>query len=323
MGQSEELRLLSLTPSELRLLLAFRHLEDRWHEVHATMDELGQLTGYSRASLSRALAGLQDAGFVKTTRTKRNFGMLSRNKYVLPPCVTGETSDVKNTSEPCVISETSTTSINIDSSSITTVTTKAINPTGLLVADATGEGKVDMVNKWSEDDEVGGFGLFDNETPASQKTKPMSKRDPKTRNLRPQDEWTAADVASEFSFRVYDKVRGIPGIVNTSNLRQALARNRSQFGITAMIEMEVMERFFSDERNLTSIRKFPTGAMGMFLKAITNNAGNVIEDLGLGDEPVAVAPTQNLVYASDGRGFDNSISGRAAMKQYELKLKGN
>jgi hypothetical protein len=322
MGQSEELRLLALTPSELRLLLAFRHLEDRWHEVHATMEELGQLTGYSRASLSRALGGLQEAGFVKTTRTKRNFGMLSRNKYVLPPRLTTETSEAKNTPEPCVINETSTTSINIDSSSITTVITKTINPTGLLVADATREGKVDMVNKWSEDDEVGGFGLFDTETPASQKAKPISKRDPKTRSLRPQDEWTAADVASEFSFRVYDKVRGIPGIVNTANLRQALARNRSQFGITALIEMEVMERFFSDERNITSIRKFPTGAMGMFLKSITNNVGNVIDDLGLGDATPAVAPVQSLVYASDGRGFDNSISGRAAMKQHESKLKG-
>lgn len=323
MGHSEELRLLSLTPAELRLLLALRHLQNRWHEVNASMDELTTLTGYSRTTLWRAHAGLEAAGFIEATRTKRNFGFYAKNRYVLKSGSVDETSLVS----ACSTDETSTD--NIDIQIITTTSTfsnksiEAINTSCLLGAAGTEEGKKEnMVNRWSEDDDnVGGFGLLEGEVPSTQKQKPMSKRDPKTRHMRPQDEWTAADVASEFSFRVYSKIRGIPGLVNTASLRGALAGNRSKFGITAVIEMEVMERFFADERNLNTIRKFPTSAVGMFLRAITTNVQQVVEDLGMEDAPVVdETPVASYVYASDGKAFDNSMPGRKSLERYEEKL---
>jgi hypothetical protein len=33
------------------------------------------------------------------------------------------------------------------------------------------------------------------------------------------------------------------------------------------------------------------------------------------------APVQNLVYASDGKAFDNSMPGRASLARYEEKLR--
>jgi len=331
LGQQEELRLLSLAPAELRLLLALRHLANRWREVNATMEELSNLTGYSRTTLWRAHAGLETAGFIDTTRTKRNFGFYARNRYVLSLGFMDETSqddacftDGTSQDDACFTDGTSTS--NIDIASITTKesnnTIKAINTSCLLGAAGTEEEK--MVNRWSEeDDNIGGFGLLEGEVPSTQKAKPISKRDPKTRHQRPQDEWTAADVASEFASRIYSKVRGVPGLVNTNALRGALAANRSRFNITATIEMEVMERFFADERNMATIRKAPSNSHGMFLRAITNNVQQVVEDFGMEDNEVVDEPEiTSYVYASDGKSFDNSMPGRAALARYEKKLKG-
>jgi len=176
-----------------------------------------------------------------------------------------------------------------------------------------------MVNKWEEND---GFILGDFSSEPST-IKKVNKRDPKTRHQRPQEEWTPADVASEFSYRIYQKLRGYPGVVNTKALWGALATNRTKHNVTAVIELEAMDRFISDERNLVAIRKFPKNAHKMFLNSISAQMNNILVTFDMDEkfdkEPESVS---EYVYASDGTEFDNSMAGRLELKHYEDTLKG-
>jgi len=175
-----------------------------------------------------------------------------------------------------------------------------------------------MVSNWKEEDEGMSFGLIEG-------TKPMekiSKADPKTRNLRSQEEWTAMDVASEFASRVYSNVRGIPGLVNTMNLRGALSKNRTKHGIDASTEMRIMDKFFGDVRNINTIKKFPKSTTGLFLNYITNNIVDMSNSVTI-EEAMAIAEELEYLTASDGRKFDKSMPGRIALERYEKKLAEN
>jgi hypothetical protein len=176
-----------------------------------------------------------------------------------------------------------------------------------------------MVNNWAEDD---GFILGDFSSEPST-TKKVNKRDPKTRDKRQKEEWTPADVASEFAARTYAKLRGYPGVVNTQALWGALATNRKKYLVTAVIELEAMERFLGDERNIVAIRKYPKNAHKMFLNSISAQMNDVVVSLDM-DELLdkGTVSESEYVYASDGTEFDNSMAGRLEMKQHEEELKG-
>jgi hypothetical protein len=98
----------------------------------------------------------------------------------------------------------------------------------------------------------------------------------------------------------------------------ALAQNRKKFGVTAVQEMAALEKFFSDERNMATIRKFPKNSHGVFLNAITKF---LAENVSV-ETAVAVEEETVYVYASDGKKFDNSMPGRASLARYEEKMKG-
>jgi predicted transcriptional regulator len=286
-----------LKPREASLLTALTDNRDRWGETRLTMEELTKLTGSSRTTLWRALSILTERGLVETTRTKRNLGRLYKNRYRV---IKFETSTVGQGS--------------LDS--LTTVTDSHIKNTSYSFG-AEGTEEEPMVNNWKEEDDFMSFGLIE-EAPLVQK---ISKADPKTRRLRSQDEWTALDVASEFAFRVYDNIRGVPGIVNTMNLRGALSRNRNKFDINAAIEMSLMDKFFADARNIAAIKRSPKNAIGIFLNFITNNITSARNEVTI-EQALAMAEELEYLYASDGRKFDKSIAGRAALARYEKKLRG-
>jgi hypothetical protein len=191
---------------------------------------------------------------------------------------------------------------------------KALDTTYLM------EGEKKVVNRWKDDDEdLAGVGLIE-EKPVQ--AKKASKREPKTRHSRPIEDWTPADIATEFSYRVYQALPGIPGVINTRSLWGALAKNRKQFGVTAVLEYELMEKYFADARNLTSLQHAPAYAHAKFLTFITNNIQAVASDLGVEDLPEdipMVEPLNKYVYASDGRRFDNSMPGRLALKEHEKR----
>jgi hypothetical protein len=305
-----DLELLELQPAQLKVFLAMRHLESRWGEVRATMETLGELTGYSRSSVHRAVESLVELGWVKVNRTKRNYGLWDENRYTLLRCGIRETSkaqiEVVDGPNGRVISDTTTGVLITTKSTNKTKSTSKLNK-------SLQEGSV--VNRWKDDDDVGGFGLLEGDTPggASPAEKKKVHRAEKAR-----EKWTAQDVASEFAVKVYEKVRGIPGLVNTKRLAIALAQNRKKFGVTSVQELAALDKFFSDERNLATIRKFPKNSHGIFLNAVTKY---LAENVSV-ETAVAVEVENMYVYASDGKPFDNSMPGRAAMERYEQKLKG-
>lgn len=324
-----------LTPRQYFLLAHMYHNVDRWGEVHLTSEELEQLTGTSRTTVWRDMTVLEELGLVDTYRTKRNYGKLHKNVYkLISPCFQPETlveetcfspeTSVAEGKSLCFPPETSTA----DQGShklLTTTTVKELNTSYLIYTDAPGvvvEKKPrranKLVNKWQDDDDIGGFGLLDGEVPAAQRSKPVSKRDPRTRVNRPQHEWTAQDVASEFASRMYDKVRGVPNLVNVGKLAIIIASYRKKYGLTALLELEVLEMMMSDDRRIGSIKKQPTDAYKMFLKMLATHNQKAVANLGLDnlDEPAV----DEYVYASDGTRFDNSMFGRKMMKNYEEEL---
>lgn len=322
MARADELALLKLSHSELRVYLALNHLENRWGDVVASVEDLAELTGYGRSSISKAISGLSTHGFIEITRTKRNYGLLSKNRYRILDCPENWTSEPEKPENDAWGSPeywTSTRNTNkliTTNKLLTTSKLKYLNPADLNSAEAQKEETV--VNRWSEDDDnIAGVGLFEDEVKPVEKKIP--KNDPKTRGLRPQAEWTPADVASEFAARLYSKIRGIPGLVNTRALWGALARNRKQFGVTAAQEMAALERFLGDERNLLAIKRNAKGAHGMFLNAITRQ---LAENAAITPEVVDKPKVAEYVYASDGKEFDNSMYGRNRLRIYEESLKG-
>ena len=331
MGHSDELLLLSLSANEARTLLALRHLSDRDGKIVATMEELGILTHYSRETLRVAVRSLEDRGLITTRRTKRNLGKLYKNEYqLIQKNLASEDEKQENLASPAEVfaqkflaSTAGTDNIGIPSTNSKSI---VLNTTYLIPSEAREENfkEVKLVNKWQDDgDDIVGFGLLDGEVQASLKPVPVSKRNPKTRWQRPQDDWTPADVATEFSYRMYQKINNAPAMINTAELRGALAAYRKRYNTNATIEMSVMEKFFGDARIWSDAKKAPHFAHKIFLRLITTETANVMEELGMDDEVPSQTPTthQKYVYASDGTKFSNSVPGRANLARYEEKLR--
>jgi biotin operon repressor len=315
----DELVLLSLAPAELRVFLALRHTADRWSESHVSMEELTNLTGYGRTSLSKAVQGLQDAGLISIKRTKRNLGYLHKNVYVLSDRTSldkGRSLQRTTTASNIAIEVVKTTKL---SKPVTTVTTVEKDTSYLFNGSAV---EKENMNRWTEDDDnIGGFGLLDGETSSSQKPKTVSKRDSKTRHLRPQHEWTANDMASEFAARLYDKVRGIPGLVNINRLAPVLGKYRKERGTTALYELEVLDLLMMDEGRLRQVKQDPANAWKIYLRMLATHGQKALTKMGVDDVSLDITPADKYVYASDGRKFDNSMPGRAALERHETKIK--
>jgi len=306
MNKEEQFRRLSLGPSELKILLTLEYFADSKGVADPTMSILEEVTGYSRMQISRSVKTLIKENYIEVKRLKRLDGFNHRNVYQL----------LSNTNVTVTSASQSQSNANVTSitnKALVIKIDKALDTTYLM------EGEKKVVKRWSDDDDLAGDGLIA-DTPV--KTKKPSKREPKTRHSRSIEDWTPADVATEFSYRVYQALPGIPGVVNTRSLWGALAKNRKQFGVTAVLEYEVLEKYFADARNLTSLKQAPAYAHAKFLTFLTNNIQAVASDLGVEDLPEdipVIEPRNNYVYATDGRRFDNSMPGRLALKQYEKR----
>jgi hypothetical protein len=120
---------------------------------------------------------------------------------------------------------------------------------------------------------------------------------------------------------MYQKINNAPAMINTAELRGALAAYRKRYNTNATIEMSIMEKFFGDARIWGEAKKAPHFAHKIFLRLITTATSEVISELGM-DEPVSTEPKRsNYVYASDGTRFDNSVPGRVDLQRYEEKLR--
>lgn len=319
-----------LSAAEYRLLDTLCMLSEN-SVVRASMAELARYTQSSEESIRRALRGLEAKQLVATTRTKRNLGKLSYNEYTLiSPSHknVGLTPPAHNLPVHKNVGSTADYIYNNDINNNIEIKT-----TSLFMFDSEHKKKKKEVvlKGWQEDDfELSGYGLFDDEVPASKKTEKPSKRSSKTRHLRPQEDWTALDVAAEFSSRVYSKLPGAVNAVNTLQLQKILAKNRKQFNLTSIIELEVMRLFFEDPWFKNNARLNPQHVQGKFLRFFTSHLRIALDNLGMHSD-LSISETQaisektpDFVYASDGTKFDNSMPGRYDLMEYEKTLrKGN
>lgn len=322
-----------LTASEYRLLDILCTLSQD-NVSSPTMEELSQYAQCSEESLRRALRKLESVSLIKVERTKRNLGKFSYNKYwLISPSHKNVGSveapphkNVDLVKEPSHKNVGSTLGIDIAiNNNIENKTTSYF----MFEPEHKKTKKVVIVGRgWQDDDaELAGFGLFDDEIPSSKVTEKISKRSSKTRSLRPQEDWTALDVAAEFSSQVYQRLPGAVNVVNTLNLQKILSKNRKQFQLNAIIELEVMKLFFADPWFKSEARKTPHYIQGRFLKYFTSHLHTALKNLGLHsdlsmtEEDAFSNKLSEFVYASDGTSFDNSMPGRKDLEKYEEKMR--
>jgi len=150
----------------------------------------------------------------------------------------------------------------------------------------------------------------------------IRKSDPKTRGKRPEHEWTPMDVAAEFSFRVGRKYPLLPGTVNVKQLSGALAKFRKQYATTPLIELELLRLFMADERNFKDIGDEAPFLYKIYLASFGKKMNQARDNLGLNKitAKLDTSPTSARLSASDGRTFQNSISGRAQLERHEKRL---
>lgn len=327
MGQSDEILLLSLSVNELRTLLALRHMADINDKVTITMDELSVLTKYSRESLRIAIRGLEDRNLVATTRTRRNLGKLYKNEYQLLPefwenpenLASVEDSKTENKVIKFPENLASTASTSNTSNQVTKVKKDYVFFNTATPYKKKFEEAI-VVNRWSDDDDIGGFGLLEGEVPGSKKQGPVARNNPRSRHQRPQDQWTTYDIASELAAGLYDRIRGVPGLINVNKLGPILGKYRKDYGTNALIELEVMAMMFDDTKLLAKVQKDPANAWRFYLSLLTQKGKQAQDNLGIEEEFDSSSET-SYVYASDGKKFDNSMPGRAALGRYEEKIK--
>jgi hypothetical protein len=321
---------------QFRLLAVLCRLQPLEGVIEASIAELGSLTGgASEKTVRRALIALEKHGYIEKTATKQANGYRGQNTYrVSPKC---PISLDKNDHTNCPISmdkndRTSPGYVTIGSSDINSH--KSLVPNGqnnqisnkLKTFEASEtplkKMKVPMRENYDDGDDLAGFGLVE---PRDVPQKKISRRDPKTRGRRPQHEWTAMDVAAEFSYLVAKKYPILPGTVNVKALSGALAKFRNQYGTTALIELELLRLFMADESNFKHIGDEAPHLYKSFLASFGKRMNQARENLGLPrlsqkETPTPSATVAPLV-ASDGRVFQNSMSGRAQLQRHEARLK--
>ena len=177
------------------------------------------------------------------------------------------------------------------------------------------------MKQYDDGEDLAGFGLVEPTDPPAVRVR---KSDPKTRGKRPQHEWTPMDIAAEFSYQVGRRYPLLPGTVNVAKLAGALRKFRGQYNTSALIELELLRLFMSDERNFKDIGDEAPHLYKKFLASFGKKMNQARENLGLSKVTAKVdtTPTSGTLLASDGRAFQNSLSGRAQLERYEKRLKG-
>jgi predicted transcriptional regulator len=332
MCTAEEKFFTPLSASEYRLLDVICTLSQN-NEADVSMEELARYAQCSEESIRRALRKLETAELVETVRTKRNLGKFSFSLYkMISPSHKNEglttSPSHKFVDQPSHKNVGSTGSSNIEDTSNNQISKTTSYLTGAVAPDGKKKGTIVLVNRWKdEDDSVGGFGLFANEVAEKKVSAKLSKRDPHTRMLRPQYDWTAYDVAAEFDSRLRNLLPVMPQAINTKNIAGALGKYRKDSGSNALIELEVMRMFFEDNWVREDLRSKLGLVTGRFLKAMSVNFEQAVKNLNL---PPLQAPHEvsevseqvdEFVFASDGKRFDNSMPGRLALAKHEERMR--
>lgn len=303
-----------LTDYQFRLFATICHLSGSKGLLKASAAELAIETGNVHPkTVRRALKALETKGLIWRTTTKKKGGLQSSSVIHIGDSNVHPSHDyVTNSrdSHPAIRPLVPNSHNNQSSYKL-----KDSEEKNFLK-----EVKVPM-RKWEDDgDSLAGFGLVE---PKDAPQPKIRKSDPRTRGKRPEHEWTAMDVAAEFSFQVGRKYPLLPGTVNVKSLSGALAKFRKQYNTTALIELELLRLFMADESNFKDIGDEAPFLYKRFLSSFGTKMNQARQNLGLNkvtakiETPVA----SGTLAASDGRVFQNSLSGRAQLERHEKRLK--
>jgi hypothetical protein len=315
----------NLTDYQFRLLATICHLAGSEGRLKASAESLGIETGgVNEKTVRRGLLALEQAGFLKRTKTKRANGFRGKDLLdITSPQVASGTFKAQE-------ERASNVRTSHDYKSRSSITNKPLVPNSkdsnklkdIETKSFMKEIKVPM-RKWEDDgDNLAGFGLVE---PKDAPQPKIRKSDPRTRGRRPEHEWTPMDVAAEFSYRVGRKYPLLPGTVNVKQLSGALAKFRTQYQTNALIELELLRLFMADERNFKDVGDEAPFLYKMFLASFGKRINQARENLGLGkiSAPAETVVKMGTLTASDGRVFQNSMSGRAQLERHEKRLKEN
>ena len=304
-----------LTDYQFRLLVVICHLAGSKGRFKTSVAELCRQTNKnSDRTVRTALKALEKHGLIIRTPNKRANGFKGMDTYE----VVDKNYRTENyrTSHDYKSGSQSTNKPLVPNRQISNKL-KDIETKGFMR-----EIRVPM-RKWEDDgDDLAGFGLVE---PKDAPQPKIRKSDPKTRGRRPEHEWTPMDVAAEFSFRVGRKYPLLPGTVSVKQLSGALAKFRKQYDTNALIELELLRLFMADERNFQNIGSEAPLLYKMYLSSFGKKMNQARENLGLNkiNAPMDTTVKMGTLKASDGRTFQNSLSGRAQLERYEKRLKEN
>ena len=311
----------NLTDYQFRLLATICHLAGSEGRLKASAAQLGIETGnVHEKTVRRGLIALEEAGFIKRTRTKRANGYRGIDLLdITSPSGTPESHSLGDAN----------VHTSHDYKSRSHITNKSLVPNSKdsnQLKDIRNTEGVSMkeirvpMRKWEDDsDNLAGFGLVEERDAVQPK---IRKSDPKTRGKRPEHEWTPMDVAAEFSYRVGKRYPLLPGTVNVRQLSGALSKFRKQYQTTALVELELLKLFMADERNFQNIGDEAPHLYKVYLASFGKKMNQARETLGLNkvNAKVDTSVKVSTLTASDGKVFQNSLSGRAQLERYEKRL---
>ena len=308
----------NLTDYQFRLLATICHLQGSGGRFKTSVAELGTQTGKtSDRTVRAALKALEEAGFLTRSQSRRANGFKGMDWYEV----------VENYRTGAENYRTENYRTSHDYRSRSQIVDKPLVPNSqdsyklkdIEEKDFLKEIKVPM-RKWEDDGEdLAGFGLVEPKEAAQPR---IRKSDPKTRGKRPEHEWTPMDVAAEFSYQVGRLYPLLPGTVNVKSLSGALAKFRGQYNTTALIELELLRLFIADERNFEQIGDEAPFLYKKYLASFGKKMNQARANLGLTkvNAPLETSVKIGTLTASDGRVFQNSLSGRAQLERYEKRL---
>ena len=314
-----------LTDFQFRLLAVICHLAGSKGRFKTSVEELCRQTNKtSDRTVRTALKALETHGLIARTPSKRANGFKGMDWYEVVENYRTTEKDAENY-------RTVNYRTSHDYKSHSSMTNKSLVPNSLdsnKLKDSESKGilmkeiRVPMRQYQDDGDNLAGFGLVE---PKDAPQPKIRKSDPKTRGRRAEHEWTPMDVAAEFSFRVGRKYPLLPGTVSVKQLSGALAKFRKQYDTNALIELELLRLFMADERNFQNIGDEAPMLYKMFLASFGKKMNQARENLGLSkiNAPIDTAVKMGTLQASDGRTFQNSLSGRAQLARYEKRLKEN
>lgn len=324
----------NLTDYQFRLYIHLCHLTALEGGVEASTADLGRSTGgASSRTVRRALKALADQDLIEVVVNTYESGMRKANTYIARE-VTSVHPDPDTSVHPHVTNDQLDTVAN---KSVNQQSDKPISLTDLHSKNTSysyygglrpNQGdtnqikfkEVAVVRRTFDDDEgLQGFGLVD-EPIKNSATKP-NKRSTKTRARRPQDEWTPMDVAAEFTDRFAAKFPEYHGILPLIEFGKRVGAFRKRYQTDPVTELGMIEVFFADPRNFLRVNENPKKIIDLWF----SNWAELLhraEDLGIVDSGAKVSiVSTDVLTASDGKTFPNTMQGRTRLQHYEERLK--